>query len=115
MQNARVAAVGDMFSGKVYNLGSNKIHLNCPHCNLCFEIKPGYFYAAMYVSYALNVGFLSVWQWLLILSPTILHRRGYIPGVIIGGCVLLAPVIFVSLARFVIILVIAQNKISTPP
>ena len=44
-----------MFSGGMYNFGSNKIHEHCPHCNLHFEIEPGYFYAAMYVSYALNV------------------------------------------------------------
>ena len=24
----------------------------CPHCHLRFEIEPGYFYVAMYVSYA---------------------------------------------------------------
>ncbi len=46
---------GEMFSGGAYNIGANKIHENCPHCNLHFEIEPGYFYAAMYVSYALNV------------------------------------------------------------
>ena len=28
---------------------------HCPRCGLKFEIEPGYFYAAMYVSYALNV------------------------------------------------------------
>ncbi|MBG6233930.1 hypothetical protein IWX76_000485 [Pedobacter sp. CAN_A7] len=27
----------------------------CPHCNLKFEREPGYFYVAMFVSYALNV------------------------------------------------------------
>ena len=47
---------GDMFSGGPYNFGANKINVNCPHCNFHFEIEPGYFYAAMYVSYALNVG-----------------------------------------------------------
>jgi uncharacterized protein (DUF983 family) len=46
---------GDMFRGGMYNFGSNKIYDRCPHCNLHFEIEPGYFYAAMYVSYALNV------------------------------------------------------------
>src|SRR5471030_1523872 len=46
---------GDMFSGGIYNFGSNKIFDRCPHCNLHYEIEPGYFYAAMYVSYALNV------------------------------------------------------------
>ena len=27
----------------------------CPHCNLKFEREPGYFYVAMFVSYAFNV------------------------------------------------------------
>jgi hypothetical protein len=51
-----------MFSGGMYNFGSNKIFERCPHCNLYYETEPGYFYAAMYVSYALNVmeGFLIV-------------------------------------------------------
>jgi uncharacterized protein (DUF983 family) len=47
---------GDMFTGGIYNFGSNKILDRCPHCNLHYEIEPGYFYAAMYISYALNVG-----------------------------------------------------------
>ena len=47
---------GDMFTGGIYNFGSNKILHSCPHCNLHYEIERGYFYAAMYISYALNVG-----------------------------------------------------------
>ncbi|GAA4167473.1 hypothetical protein GCM10022218_00850 [Sphingobacterium ginsenosidimutans] len=27
----------------------------CPHCGVKYEVEPGYFYAAMYVSYALSV------------------------------------------------------------
>ncbi len=27
----------------------------CPHCGLTFEREPGYFYVAMFVSYAMNV------------------------------------------------------------
>jgi len=27
----------------------------CPHCGLKFEREPGYFYVAMFVSYAMNV------------------------------------------------------------
>ena len=47
---------GDMFTGGAYNFGRNKILDRCPHCDLRYEIEPGYFYAAMYVSYAFNVG-----------------------------------------------------------
>lgn len=47
---------GKMFDGPMYGLKFQKTNEFCPHCGLRFEIEPGYFYAAMYVSYALNVG-----------------------------------------------------------
>jgi hypothetical protein len=31
------------------------MHENCPSCNLKYEREPGFFYGAMYVSYALTV------------------------------------------------------------
>jgi uncharacterized protein (DUF983 family) len=46
---------GNMFEGGAYRFGSNRINTNCPCCGMTFEIEPGYFYAAMYVSYAFNV------------------------------------------------------------
>ncbi len=46
---------GDMFANTMYGLKSQKMHNNCPHCNLKFEREPGYFYVAMFVSYALSV------------------------------------------------------------
>src|SRR3954467_8172876 len=85
---------GDMFSGGMYNFFSNKIHKHCPHCNLHFEIEPGYFYAAMYVSYALNVfeafGFVAI--------TYLLTHNGDSPwlyiGAILTGCLLLSPINF---------------------
>ncbi len=46
---------GNIFRGSMY--GFNIQHTNdfCSHCAQRFEIEPGYFYAAMYVSYAMNV------------------------------------------------------------
>ncbi len=32
----------------------------CPHCGFRFEIEPGYFYAAMYVSYGLSMAQLII-------------------------------------------------------
>ncbi|RDI51392.1 DUF983 domain-containing protein [Flavobacterium glaciei] len=32
-----------------------KMHENCSHCNLKYQIEPSFFYGAMYVSYGLNV------------------------------------------------------------
>jgi uncharacterized protein (DUF983 family) len=83
---------GDMFKGGMYSL--SKINLNCPHCGLYFEIEPGYFYAAMYVSYALNIaeaGIIVALTYLLTGNST---SPWLYTGVIIGGCFLLSPVNF---------------------
>ncbi|GAB3963084.1 DUF983 domain-containing protein [Spirosoma harenae] len=36
--------------------GFDVMHEHCPHCGLRFEIEPGYFVGAMYVSYAISGG-----------------------------------------------------------
>ena len=86
---------GNMFAGSLYNFKLNQINLNCPHCNLYFEIEPGYFYAAMYVSYALNI----MEALLIVMATYLLTGNSTSPwlytGVIMGGCFLLAPVNFV--------------------
>lgn len=48
---------GDIFQTKSsYNLKSiAKMNHSCPKCGLDFEREPGYYYGAMYVSYALTV------------------------------------------------------------
>jgi uncharacterized protein (DUF983 family) len=46
---------GNMFEGPMYGLKLQKMNVNCPHCGLKFEREPGYFYVAMFVSYAMNV------------------------------------------------------------
>jgi hypothetical protein len=83
-----------MFSGGIYNFGSNKIYDRCPHCNLHFEIEPGYFYAAMYVSYALNVmeafGIVAItWATTQNADSPWLYT-----GVILLGCLVLSPINF---------------------
>lgn len=46
--------VGYMFvQGRTF-IGQ-KMNESCPHCAFHFEIEPGYFYVAMFVSYAFNV------------------------------------------------------------
>lgn len=85
---------GNMFEGGAYHFGANRIHLDCPHCRLTFEIEPGYFYAAMYVSYAMNVGEgigLALLTWLI-------TGNGDSPwlylSVILGGLLILSPLNF---------------------
>ena len=36
------------------------MHENCPHCNLRYEVEPGFFYGAMYISYAFTVGIMLI-------------------------------------------------------
>ena len=47
--------VGAIYSTPTYSLFGQKMLENCPHCELKYEREPGYFYAAMYVSYAFVV------------------------------------------------------------
>ena len=78
--------VGQMFVGSTYGIKRQRMNDLCPHCGFRFEIEPGYFYAAMYVSYGLSmaelifVGLLtyeitkseSPWVYLAILLAAIL-------------------------------------------
>lgn len=49
---------GNLFEHKnSYNFKDiTTMYENCPHCGLKYEQEPGFFYGAMYVSYALTVG-----------------------------------------------------------
>ncbi|HEK19080.1 MULTISPECIES: DUF983 domain-containing protein [unclassified Mucilaginibacter] len=46
---------GDIFASGTYSFTGQKMHERCSHCNLYYEREPGYWYVAMFVSYALNV------------------------------------------------------------
>src|SRR5687768_16653440 len=46
---------GDMYSTSMYGFQAQKMNARCPHCDLLFEREPGYFYVAMFISYAFNV------------------------------------------------------------
>lgn len=46
---------GDIFANPMYGFHGQVMNKTCSHCDLTFEIEPGYFYVAMLVSYAMNV------------------------------------------------------------
>jgi len=47
---------GDFFVSNPYNLQHiGKVHENCSECGLKYAKEPGFFYGAMYVSYAFGV------------------------------------------------------------
>jgi len=54
---------GEFFISHPYNLRKvGDLHKECSHCHLKYEKEPGFFYGAMYVSYALGVAlFVTLW------------------------------------------------------
>lgn len=64
---------GDLYISKPYNLKKfDKMPEKCPVCNIRFEKEPGFFYGAMYVSYAIQVAlFISVLVAFQILAPDV--------------------------------------------
>ena len=46
---------GNLFAHSMYGFHIQEMYVNCPYCGFLFEQEPGYFYVAMYASYALNV------------------------------------------------------------
>lgn len=52
---------GRLFKYKFWNLLKfSQMHDHCPTCNLRYEVEPGFWFGAMYVSYALTVGIMIV-------------------------------------------------------
>lgn len=52
---------GDMFIYPFYHpFRFDKMYPNCPHCHLRYEVEPGFFIGAMYISYAMTVTVLAI-------------------------------------------------------
>lgn len=85
---------GDIFTGTLYGFDVQRTNEFCSHCGQRYEIEPGYFYASMYVSYAMNVSeMITVGIATYILSGGNLEFDSlwmYV-GVIFSGCLVLAP------------------------
>ena len=70
--------IGHVFENNNPYSFKNGLRMNkhCPHCNLKFEREVGYFYGAMYVSYGLQTGLITLLYTLNMfwwdLSPAIL-------------------------------------------
>lgn len=82
---------GDVFvNSNPYQLGTMfKMHESCSHCHLTYEREPGFFYGAMYVSYAMSAGWFIVW---FALQKLLLNLDwGLFVGLFIGFIVLISP------------------------
>jgi hypothetical protein len=77
-----------------YSLGHmTNMHAICPKCGLKFEREPGFFYGAMYVSYAINIA-LFVIAIIFYYSGFVHITSGqFILGFIALVCIL-SPIIF---------------------
>jgi len=85
---------GDIFTGNAYAFRLQKTNINCSHCNLKFEREPGFFYVAMFVSYAMNVAeiiTIGVASYILGL-PLIYENLWYYVSLILLGVLLLSPI-----------------------
>ncbi|WP_113654626.1 DUF983 domain-containing protein [Pedobacter namyangjuensis] len=85
--------VGSVFTGATYGFKVQKMNEVCPHCNLKFEREPGYFYVAMFVSYAFNVAQMitvSVAASVLGLGLSF-ENLWYFLGLLFGTTILCAP------------------------
>ncbi|MHB8208894.1 DUF983 domain-containing protein [Mucilaginibacter sp.] len=81
---------GNMFSGAMYGFKTQKMNTACPHCGFTFEIEPGYFYVAMFVSYAMNVAeMVTVALGMHILTGS--NSPWLYLGVLFGVAILLSP------------------------
>ena len=85
--------VGKVFNGPTYSFKSQSMNERCPHCDLKFEREPGYFYVAMFVSYALNVAQMvavSVAAYVLGL-PLTYENLWYYVGVLLVAVLIFSP------------------------
>jgi uncharacterized protein (DUF983 family) len=86
---------GDFYITKhpyqIHNFGKN--HEHCSACGYKFEKEPGYFYGAMYVSYALTVAFsVAIAVAIIVLFPSSGYKVYMIS--ILLGLVVLMPLSF---------------------
>ncbi|MFM6976592.1 MAG: DUF983 domain-containing protein [Sphingobacteriaceae bacterium] len=51
---------GDIYSHSLFSFKYAEMHEFCPKCKIRYELEPGFFWAAMYVSYAFNVAQLVI-------------------------------------------------------
>lgn len=86
---------GNMFpEGTLFSFNKfDKMHRQCAHCGLSFEPEPGYYFGAMFISYALNAAlFIAIWLMMTYVKEDV--SLFWIIGVIIVMSIILLPFIF---------------------
>jgi hypothetical protein len=93
-----------------YNLFLNggENHSHCLNCNLKFEIEPGFFYGAMYISYGLGIGIGSL---ILIISLAVFQMKNILLlSLIIGISILILAPVNYFLSRLIWLNTFIDNK-----
>lgn len=85
---------GDFFVSHPYDLKhAGDIHQNCSECGLKYSKEPGFYYGAMYVSYALGVAlFVTLWTSFNLFFPN--TSIGIQLTSIISATILLTPYLY---------------------
>ncbi|MDA8930865.1 MAG: DUF983 domain-containing protein [Bacteroidia bacterium] len=85
---------GNVFTHTVWNLKRFRdMNEHCPSCQVKFESEPGFFWGAMYFSYAYTVAFLIIIGFFYF-SYFEEYSLGWYIGAIIGFSLLTAPASF---------------------
>jgi len=93
-----------------YNLFLNggENHSHCLNCDLKFEIEPGFFYGAMYISYGLGIGIGSL---ILIISLAVFQMKNILLlSLIIGISILILAPVNYFLSRLIWLNTFIDNK-----
>ena len=93
-----------------YNLFLNggENHSHCLNCYLKFEIEPGFFYGAMYISYGLGIGIGSL---ILIISLAVFQMKNILLlSLIIGISILILAPVNYFLSRLIWLNTFIDNK-----
>lgn len=99
---------GPIFKGSLFSKHFKNVHTSCSACGVKYEQEPGFFWGAMYFSYALVVGLLIVLSIILFSvydDPSLLLLSEYI----IGISILFIPLIM-RLSRLLLIYLAAPYR-----
>ena len=81
-------------SRRVYNLKkAGNLREKCACCDLKYSREPGFYFGAMFVSYALGVAlFVTIWVATAVLYPE--YSSELLLGIIIGSILILGPYLY---------------------
>ena len=89
-----------IFQTPLYALiGFGKMNEFCPHCRLRFEVEPGYFIGAMYVSYAFSGGLALIIGFILFYFAN--NPDGWVYSLVISVAVVIISAINFRLSRVI--------------